>query len=314
LEAEHAAGGQRYGDPVMPAPVDGGPRRARRVGGLVDGVEVPEAVRVVRAAADVALLSLPDISTEGQTAEDDEEREWPAPPECMNEVRHGSFPPYFVTSIRTGGATIGGTLPAGGVPTITVSSRTCPPAVIVRNAMPCVPVATVSVATWLPTGITTEPTTLAIAGSLLLTVTGVSVVAGVGSNGTITVCRPLLGVISCPGDCGRSTVTATGGAMIGGTLPAGGVPTITVSPRTSVPAWRVSSAVPVVPVVIVSVAVCEPADTTTAPTTVATAGSVLVTVTGVSTAAGVGSSGTVSVRWPLVGVMSCPSDCGLSTV
>src|SRR5207302_1157741 len=71
--------------------------RARRVGSRVCHIEAAEAVRVVRAAADVALLSLPDISTEGQTAEDDEEREWPAPPECMNEVRHGSFPPYFVT-------------------------------------------------------------------------------------------------------------------------------------------------------------------------------------------------------------------------
>src|SRR5205809_406442 len=217
----------------MPEPIDGGSRRTRRVGGLVGGVEVAEAVRIVGAAADVPLLTLSDISTEGQTAEDDEEREWPAPPECMNEVRHGSFPPYFVTSICTGGATIGGTLPAGGVPTITVSSRTCPPAVIVRNAMPCVPVATVSVATWLPAGITTAPTTLAIAGSLLLTVTGVSTVAGVGSNGTVSVRSSVPRPISCPADGAVITSIATGGATISGTLPAGGVPTITVSPRTS---------------------------------------------------------------------------------
>src|SRR5438093_13236820 len=98
--------------------------------------------------------------------------------------------------------------------------------------------------------------------------------------------------------------------MIGGTLPAGGGPTITVSPRTWLPACSVSSAVPAVPVVIVSVAVCEPARTTTAPSTVATAGSVLVTVTGVSTVAGVGSSGTVSVCWPLAGAISRPSERG----
>src|SRR5439155_1168720 len=135
-----------------------------------------------------------------------------------------------------GGATIGGTLPAGGVPTITVSCRTSIPAVIVKNAMPRVPVVIVNVAVCEPADTTTAPTTVATAGSVLVTVTGVSTVAGVGSSGTVRVCRPLVGVMSCPSDCGLSTVTSTGGAMIGGTLPAGGVPTITVSPRTSVPA------------------------------------------------------------------------------
>ena len=98
--------------------------------------------------------------------------------------------------------------------------------------------------------------------------------------------------------------------MIGGTLPAGGGPTITVSPRTSVPARSVSNAVPAVPVVTVSVAVSEPARTTTVPSTVATAGLVLVTVTGVSAAAGVGSIGTVTVCWPLARASSRPMDRG----
>src|SRR5439155_1663524 len=209
-----------------------------------------------------------------------------------------------------GGSTIGGTPPAGALPTVSVSPRTSVPAWRVSNAVPAVPVVIVNVAVCEPADTTTAPTTVATAGSVLVTVTGVSTVAGVGSSGTVRVCRPLVGVMSCPSDCGLSTVTSTGGAMIGGTLPAGGVPTITVSPRTSVPARRVSSAVPVVPVVIVSVAVCEPARTPNAPTTVATAGSLLVTVTGVSTAAGVGSSGTVSVWRPLVGAKSRPRERG----
>ena len=168
----------------------------------------------------------------------------------------------------------------------------------------------VSVAVCEPAGTTTVPSTVATAGSVLVTVTGVSTVAGVGSSGTVRICWPLVGVMSCPSDCGFSTVTSTGGATIGGTLPAGGGPTITVSPRTSVPARRVSSAVPAVPVVIVNVAVSEPAGTTTAPSTVATAGSVLVTVTGVSIVAGAGNSGTVSVCWPLAGASSRPRERG----
>src|SRR5207247_650170 len=187
---------------------------------------------------------------------------------------------------------IGGTLPAGGGPPFSLSPLTWPPACSVSSAVPAVPVVIVSVAVCEPARTTTAPSTVATAGSLLVTVTGVSAVAGVGSSGTVNVCWPLVGVMSCPSDCGLSTVTSTGGAMIGGTLPAGGGPTITVSPRTSVPARSVSNAVPAVPVVTVSVAVSEPAGTTTLPSTVATAGSLLVTVTGVSTVAGVGSSGT----------------------
>src|SRR5439155_655259 len=205
---------------------------------------------------------------------------------------------------------IGGTLPAGGGPTITVSPRTWLPACSVSSAVPAVPVVIVSVAVCEPARTTTAPTTVATAGSVLVTVTGVSTVAGVGRSGTVSVCRPLVGVMISPSDRGLSTVTSTGDATIGGTLPAGGVPTITVSPRTSVPACSVSSAVPPAPPAPRSAAVCEPAGTTTAPTTVATAGSLLVTVTGVSTAAGVGSSGTVSVCRPLVGAKSRPRERG----
>src|SRR5437773_2513038 len=205
---------------------------------------------------------------------------------------------------------IGGTLPAGGGPTITVSPRTSVPACSVSNAVPAVPVVIVSGAEGRRAGTATAPSTVAAAGSLLVTGTGVSTVAGVGSSGTVSVCWPLVGVMSCPSDWCLSTVTATGSATIGGTVPAGGGPTITVSPRTSVPARSVSNAVPAVPVVTVSVAASEPAGTTTLPSTVATAGSLLVTVTGVSTVAGVGSSGTVTVCWPPVRASSRPMDRG----
>src|SRR5207247_1589311 len=205
---------------------------------------------------------------------------------------------------------IGGTLPAGGGPTITVSPRTWLPACSVSSAVPAVPVVIVSVAVCEPARTTTAPSTVATAGSRSETGPGGSAVAGVGRSGTVNICSPLVGVMSCPSGCGFSTVTSTGGATTGGTLPAGGGPTITVSPRTSVPARSVSNAVPAVPVVTVSVAVSEPAGTTTLPSTVATAGSLLVTVTGVSTVAGVGSSGTVTVCWPLVRASSRPMDRG----
>src|SRR5439155_61106 len=201
---------------------------------------------------------------------------------------------------------IGGTLPAGGGPTITVSPRTWLPACSVSSAVPAVPVVIVSVAVCEPARTTTAPSTVATAGSLLVTVTGVSAVAGVGSSGTVNVCWPLVGVISCPSDWGLTTVTSTGAAMIGGTLPAGGGPTITVSPRTSVPARSVSNAFPSVPVPTVRVASPARPSSALAPSTVATAGSLLVTVTGVSIVAGVGNSGTVSVCWPLAGASSRP--------
>src|SRR5439155_1466362 len=163
---------------------------------------------------------------------------------------------------------------------------------------PAVPVVIVSVAVCEPARTTTAPSTVATAGSLLVTVTGVSAFAGVGSSGTVNVCWPLVGVMSSPSDCRRSTVTSTAAARIAATLPAAGCPTTTATQLYSLPVHDALPIFPAVPVVIVSVAVREPARTTTAPSTVATAGSVLVTVTGVSIVAGAGNSGTVSVCWP----------------
>jgi len=70
-----------------------------------------------------------------------------------------------------------------------------------------------------------------------------------------------------PSEAGGRITTPTSGATTGGVVPAGGVPTMTVSERTLAPARSVITAVPGVPVAIVSVAVSEPAGTTTAPTT-----------------------------------------------
>src|SRR5206468_3362609 len=144
------------------------------------------------------------------------------------------------TTTPAGGAMIGGTLPAGGGPTITVSPRTWLPACSVSSAVPAVPVVIVSVAVCEPARTTTAPSTVATAGSVLVTVTGLSSVAGVGSSGTVNIRSLHVALPSCPADGAGSTATPAGGAMIGGTLPAGGGPTITVSPRTSVPARSVS--------------------------------------------------------------------------
>src|SRR5882762_5735625 len=96
-----------------------------------------------------------------------------------------------------------------------------------------------------------------------------------------------------PSDAGGRITTPTGGARTGGVMLGGGVPTMTVSERTLAPARSVITAVPGVPVAIVSVA--EPAGTTTGPTTWATPSFVLVTVIGVSWVTGVENSGTVNV-------------------
>src|SRR5688572_18309218 len=61
------------------------------------------------------------------------------------------------------------------------------------------------------------------------------------------------------------------------------------------------------------VADCEPAATVTAPTTCATAGLVLVTVTGVVVAAGAGSSRTITLPWFASGWTRRPSDGADST-
>src|SRR2546425_793426 len=161
------------------------------------------------------------------------------------------------------------------------------------NAIPCAPVTIVTVATCEPAATITLPAIVATAGSLLVTVTGVLWLAGASSSGIVSEDWPVPGAMSCPAEAGVSTTRPTGAARIGGVLPGGGVPTTTVSPRTSVPARSVISALPGAPVAIVIVAVREPAGMTTDPTTLATAGSVLVVCTAVSWFAGVVSNGTV---------------------
>ena len=149
------------------------------------------------------------------------------------------------------------------------------------NAMPCVPVTIVTVATCEPAATITLPAIVATAGSLLVTVTGVFCAAGVGRTGTVRVCCPPSGTISIPAEGADGTTIPAGGATIGGTLPAGGVPTITVSSRTVAPTRNVRNATPFAPVATISGATCDPDGTTTGPTTLATAGSLLVTLTGV---------------------------------
>src|SRR5882762_10405907 len=120
--------------------------------------------------------------------------------------------------------------------------------------------------------------------------------------------------MTCPADGGRTMTTPAGGATSGGTLFGGGVPTMTVSPRTSVPARRTSSATPGVPVVTVTCATCEPAAIATPPATLATAGLLLSTVTGVLTAAGLASSLSVTICCPLPAAESNPVEGGLCTL
>src|SRR5437879_3624144 len=234
---------------------------------------------------------------------------------CSSDLRdHAwSVSSYGPTSTWIGGATTGGTLWSGGVPTITVSSRTSLPAFSLMNAMPCVPVTIVTVATCEPAATITLPAIVATAGSLLVTVTGVFCAAGVGSTGTVRVCCPPSGTISIPAEGADCTTIPAGGATIGGTRPAGGAPTITVSSRTVAPTRNVRNATPFTPVATISGATCDPAGTTTGPTTLATAGSLLVTVTGVLWLAGASSSGIVSEDWPVPGAMSCPAEAGVST-
>src|SRR5206468_2430303 len=135
------------------------------------------------------------------------------------------------------------------------------------NAMPCVPVTIVTVATCEPAATITLPAIVATAGSLLVTVTGVFCATGAGNTGTVSVCCSLPGTISIPAEGADGTMIPTGGATIAGTLPAGGVPTITVSSRTVEPARNVRNATPCDPVATMSAATCDPAGTTTGPTT-----------------------------------------------
>src|SRR5882724_7703587 len=108
--------------------------------------------------------------------------------------------------------------------------------------------------------------------------------------------------------------TPAGGATRGGTLFGDGVPTITVRPRTSVPARSVSKATPGVPVVTVTFATVDPAAIVTPAAIMATAGLLVSTVTGVMAAAGFASSLSVTVRCPLPAARSSPAEGGFCTL
>ena len=120
--------------------------------------------------------------------------------------------------------------------------------------------------------------------------------------------------MTCPADGGRRTTTPTGDATSGGTLFGGGVPTMTVSPRTSVPARSVSRATPGVPVVTGSCATVEPAAIATPPATLATAALLVSTVTGVFATAGFASNLSVTVCCPLPAAASTPAEGGFCTL
>src|SRR5262245_53563102 len=142
----------------------------------------------------------------------------------------------------------------------------------------------------------TFPRTLAIAGSLVATLTGVGDVARLDSSPMPTVCRPTVGVKMRPmnelpvGD----TTTPTDGANTGGAFANGG-PTMTVIWCVSPFALSVSTAVPFEPATIGMDAVRAPAAIDTVLVTVATLGLVLEIATVVSAAAGVESRVTVNV-------------------
>src|SRR5256885_5116665 len=144
----------------------------------------------------------------------------------------------------TGGARTGGVMLGGGVPTMTVSERTLAPARSVITAVPGVPAAIVSVAVSEPAGMTTVPTTRATPSFVLVTVTGVSWVAGVENSGTVNVCWRPASLMTCPAEGGRRIARPTGELARGGRLFGGGGPPVTGSPRASAPARSGSRATP----------------------------------------------------------------------
>ena len=166
-------------------------------------------------------------------------------------------------------------------------------------------------ATCSPAAIVTEPRTSATPGSLLVTVTAVSAATGAVSSRSATVrCAAALRV-SRPAEGGVRSATPTRAARIAGTRPGGGVPTNTVTWRTSLPIRSVSVASPAAPVTRVSGATCSPAAIVTEPRTSATPGSLLVTVTAVSAVTGAVSSRSATVRCAAALRVSRPAEGGV---
>src|SRR5262245_23033691 len=143
---------------------------------------------------------------------------------------------------------------AGGLPTTTSTCATSLPARNVSVATPSAPVTIFTAAARLPGGTLTVPFTDATAGSDDVTVIGVAAAPALDNTVRLTDDCPPIGVNSVPRLCCCSTVTPTGLATTGGAASAAGGPTTIVSSRVSVPARKVSVAVPAAPVTIATVA------------------------------------------------------------
>src|SRR5687768_7232936 len=164
------------------------------------------------------------------------------------------------TETPIAGATVtADVLDDGCSPTMTVNSWRTPSTSSVSVALPPAPVTMSMGATRLPVAIDTVAlTTRTTVGSLLVTVTVRSAVAGtVSSTSPRVTCVPR-GANACPmnGGEGMLTPTADGSGM--GVWVAEGVPTITVTDLTVSPARSVSKAVPSFPATTVSVVICWP--------------------------------------------------------
>ena len=172
----------------------------------------------------------------------------------------------------------------------------------VSVATPCEPLAIVTAADCEPAGMVTAPITETTLGSLLLTVTGVSTLTLLVTSRTPTDdCAPNPAYTRpMSAEAARMTTTAIGFEVTSGSSSGGGVPTTTESCRMSDPAWNVSVAMPCAPVWMLTLTDCEPAGTAIGPATVATAGLLLVTVTGVDAPAAFDSSGSANACWPSV--------------
>src|SRR3954462_1317785 len=131
-----------------------------------------------------------------------------------------------------------------------------------------------------PAAMVTGPTTRATFGLLLLTVTSVAVAAGFARMATLNTDCPPGAANKRPPDGGGTSTIPTGAASVGGAASSAGLPTTIVNWMMSLPTWNVRVAVPGAPVTMAIVAVFAPCAITIGPETDATAGLLLVTVTG----------------------------------